>query len=156
MSARFTIELSPAQNGWIELKLASRDQSLAVTVSYTPFDALEELGSAIAGFLEARRTGVARLNCEPEEYDVLFEPAPRAGELRVKAVRHPRGRREKHVSEVVLLHDGDAMAIGRTLWRALRAIESRFDRHHWSHGFPTKMVEILGTLTAVAPSQRLR
>jgi len=150
MNAKLTIELSAPIGGWIQLRLGSGEQELAVPVSYTPFDFLEELGSAVVGFLEARRPGVARLNCEPEEYDLLFESAPRPGELRVKAVLYPKGQRTRSESEVVLLHEGDAMQIGRTIWRALRKLESRFDPHHWSHGFPSKIVERLGVLTAVA------
>jgi len=150
MNAKLTVELSEPKDGWIQLKLGSGEQELAVPVSYTPFDFLEEFGSAVAGYLEAHRPGVARLNCEPEEYDVFFEAAPRPSELRVKAVLYPKGRREKSVSEVVLLHEGDAKEIGRTIWRALRKLESQFDPQHWSHGYPTKIVEILGALTAVA------
>jgi hypothetical protein len=110
-----------------------------------------ELADAVAAFLASGRQSVARLNCEPEEYELVFESGTRQGELRVKAVLYPQGRGTKSASEIVLVHEGEATQIGRTFWRALRKLESRFDSRHWSHGFPSQIVESLGALTKQQP-----
>jgi hypothetical protein len=150
MSAKLKVEFSPPRNGWIQLTLGSGDQGLTIPVSYTPFDSLEEIASAVASFLEGGRQAVARLNCEPEEYEVVFEPGARSRELRVRVVCYPRGRRARSAVEAALVHEGDAIQIGRTFWRAFRKLESRFDVHHWIHDFPSRTVRSLGSLTAGA------
>jgi hypothetical protein len=148
IATKLKVEFSPPKNGWIRLTLGSGGQELIVPMSYTPFDSLNELASAAAAFLESGRESVARLNSEPEEYDVLFESGTVTNAQRVRVVHYRHGRRMKSDFEVVFVHEGDPLHIGRTLWRALRKLESGFDSHQWSHGFPTEMVRNLGALTA--------
>lgn len=91
--------------------------------------------SALLGFLESRRVGVARFNCEPEEYALVFEPGHDPGSLRLR------------IND--WFYEGEAREIGRTIWRALRRLESRFEPPYWAHEFPTKTVnQLLALLDA--------
>lgn len=147
LSTKLSVEFSPPRHGWIQLSLKSGDQNILIPVSYVPFDSLEELAAAVAAFLESGREGVARINSEPDEYDLVFEAGARPGALRLKVVHYPRGRRAS--SPEVLLHDeGEAIQTGRSVWRAFRKLESRFVPDHWTHRFPSKIVADLDRLTA--------
>ncbi len=147
MSGELSLDFSPPRQGWLQLSLRSGDQHLVIPVSHIPFDSLGELASAVAAFLEAGRQGVAHINCEPEEYDLMFESGTLPATLQVKGVHYPRGRRAGD-SEVVLLHEGDTIQTGRTIWWAFRKLESQFLPEHWTHPFPSKIVGGLERLTA--------
>lgn len=121
-----TIDFIPPRHGWMEVRLGNEPAFIA---SHVPFDSLGELMSALLGFLESRRVGVARFNCEPEEYALAFEPGRAPGSLRLRMNDWS--------------YEGEARQIGRTIWRAMRRLESRFDREHWTHEFPRKNVERL-------------
>lgn len=147
MTAKLSLDFSPPRHGWLKLALRSGDQDLLIPVSHVPFDSLQEIGGAVLAFLEGGRQGVAHINCEPEEYDLVFEEGPRPDALRVRVVHYPRGRRASS-PEVVLLHEGDAIQTGRTIWRAFRKLESQFVSEHWTHSFPLKLVGAIERLTA--------
>lgn len=141
---KFTIEFTVPRHRWMPLVLRSGDDELILDASCTPFDSLAELASALLGFLESRRRGVAHFHCEPAIYDLVFEPAADSASLRLKVLLHWPGG---NGSDVVWLHEGDALQIGRTLWRALRGLESGFQCEHWNSAFPTKLVEALDRAT---------
>jgi hypothetical protein len=147
MSAKLAVDFSAPKHGWIPLSFRRGEDELLLDVSHTPFDGLEELAGAAAAFLEARRHGIARLNAEPDEYDVMFEAGTDPGSLRVTALHSPRRRRASG-AVVVWVHEGAPIQIGRTLWRAFRKLESRFDSAQWAHRFPPGIVERLDQLTA--------
>ena len=106
---------------------------LPFIASQVPFDSLEELTSALLGFLESRRVGLARFNCEPGEYALAFEPGLAPGSLRLRMNDWS--------------HEGEARQIGRIIWRAMRRLESRFEPAHWTHAFPTKnLIQLLALL----------
>lgn len=136
-------DFTPPRHGWIGLRLSSGDQAFSISASHVPFDSIAELASAVLGFLESGRNGVARFNGEPEEYEILFEPGSAPGALRVTVLRGRGGRGEE-----VWCHEAAATQLGRTIWRALRRVESRFTQDHWQHSFPSKLVARLGALTA--------
>lgn len=148
-STKLSVEFSPPKHGWIQLALKSGHQNLLIPVSHVPFDSLQELAVAVSAFLETGQQGVAHLNSEPEEYDVMFETGDRPSALLVKVVRYARGRRSSS-PEVVLHHEADAVQTGRTVWRAFRKLETQFVSEHWAHAFPAKLVAALDRLTATA------
>jgi hypothetical protein len=135
MNTKLEIEFSPPRHGWMQVRLGNE---LQFTASHVPFDSLAELVNALSAFLESGRAGVARFNCEPEAYELSIEPGIAPGLLRLRA-----GSAREHWS-----HEGDAQKIGRTIWRALRKLESQFDPTHWTHGFPSRALETLGRLTS--------
>lgn len=53
---------------------------------------------------------VLAIRSGPEQVDHMFETGDSADMLRLKVVRG---------AEVLLLHEGDALRVGRTIWRAL-------------------------------------
>jgi hypothetical protein len=136
----FCVELSPPSIGWIELALRSGAAEVLIQVSHTPYDSLEEVAAAAASFLETGHVTVARLNCEPDQYDLVFEAS------RLRAVLYPGGRRTIASARDVLLHEGAPLVMARTFWRALRKLESQFEPEHWNHPFPSQAVERLGRL----------
>ena len=150
MSDRLSVEFAPPLNGWLHVTLRSHDVELDDRVSYTPNDFLSELASALVAFLETRRQCVARWSLEPDGYDVLLEAGGVPSSLRVKVIVSPDQSedRPRGAPEVVLVHEGDALLVGRTFWRAFRRLESRFDHASWGRSFPSGIVAQLGRLTA--------
>lgn len=148
MSDRLSVEFAPPINGWLHVTLRSHDMELDDRVSYTPNDFLSELASALVAFLETRREGIARWSLEPDGNDIVLEAGSVPSSLRVKVILSPDQHRDRGASEVVLVHEGDALLIGRTFWRAFRRLESCFDEASWGRSFPSGMVAQLGRLTA--------
>jgi hypothetical protein len=105
---------------------------LRFNASHVPFDSLGELTSALLRFLESRRVGIARFNCEPEEFALAFEPGRAPGSLRLRMNDWS--------------HECEARQIGLIIWRAMLRLESRFEPGHWMHEFPTKNVAQLRAL----------
>jgi hypothetical protein len=138
------VEFSPPRNGWIELALRSGEAHVTIPLSHSPYDSLEEVAAAACSVLETGREAVARLNCEPDQYDLVFDGVAPASRLR--AVLLPAGRRTTSSARDVLLHEGASLATARIFWRALRKLESRFEAEHWNHPFPSRLVEDLGRL----------
>ncbi len=150
MSDRLSVEFAPPTNGWFRVTLRSHDMELDDRVSYTPNDFLSELASALVAFLETRREGIARWSLESDGYDIVLEAGSVPSSLRVKVILSPDQHRDRPrgASEVVLVHEGDALLIGRTFWRAFRRLESCFDEASWGRSFPSGIVAQLGRLTA--------
>lgn len=155
MTDKLIVTFAPPRDGWLQLELRSGVRALEACVSHTPFDSLEELASAVSGFLETGREGRARIHCEPDQYDLLFESGSRPRLLRVRALSFPRGRRTE-AAEEVWQHEAEAIHVGRTLWRAFRKLETQFDTEHWLHPFPSKIVDGLDRLTSCAVERRGR
>lgn len=135
MSTKLTIEFTPPRHGWMEVALGIE---LRFVASHVPYDSLDELVSALLALLESGRSGVARFNGEPEEYVLSVERGGSPDSLRLRLNDWS--------------HEGEAREIARTIWRALRKLESRFAAEHWNHEFPARRLEQLHATLLEVPS----
>ncbi len=142
-----TVGLVPPRHGWSELSLSDGRKDLVIVLSDVPFDSFGELTSALCGVMEGRPDGIARINSEPEVFELRFETGTGAEKVRLSVVRLDRVSGRPQHEEILFMHEGDPFALGRAFWRALRKIESQFDPAAWKHTFPAKELKLLGDLT---------
>jgi len=125
--------------------LRSGEQHVELPISYTPYYSLLELTEVACSALEPGWRSVARLNTEPEEFEFVVEQRATAGTVRVSLW----SRRARNAPrELVLQHDDDARLFARTMWRALRRLETVFDEQQWHWPFPRDAMSCLDTLSA--------
>jgi hypothetical protein len=139
----FSVTFSAPTHGWIDLSLCVGPERFVVAMSYTPFDSLGELASAVlAGVGSPASSGLARLNAEPDRFDVHVDPTS-SDEIEIRVLHVSRNA----TPSCVFSFRGPRQRVGRTWFRAFRSLHSRFEASHWQHPFPGKLVDALEVAT---------
>ena len=127
------------------LRLRAGAREFEFPFSYTPDDSLERLVEVVDATLTERSDRVVTLHGGPQELDVHLLRTGSNTELR--AVLYADHRRQG-IGEVVLLAEGEARGLARSVWRAMRDIEGSIGleeyARQWHHPYPTRAVALLG------------
>jgi len=90
---------------------------------------------------------IVKFHEEPATVDFVMNRSSQGSAVTVRLVRYADHRRHLP-GDMILLLEVPALELGRSVWRALRQLESRsratYERQ-WRHQFPAAMVELLGS-----------
>src|SRR2546428_11264054 len=122
MRQELKISFDPPETGWLAIYLDSGAHQLKLPFSYTPFDLLSELVSALLNLSDGFD---AKANCSynPDRYEFLFRATDDTSQFEV--VSYPDHRRAESAGEVIFSFEGIATDICLSFWRALRELQGR-------------------------------
>lgn len=130
-------------HGWILVTFEDGEQILRLDVSHTPIDSLAPFAEIPLAFVE-RGEGIGRVHIEPGTYDIVLRKEGDQALLEVFELQHfgeLSGR-----GTLVFKAQDTPQTLLLMWWRALRNLESRFDKVHWDFDFPTDAVKRLGLI----------
>jgi hypothetical protein len=147
MAERLRLSIEAPAHGWAAVRLTAPGVALNFTASYTPRDSISDLARAAALTLAGVPEQVVAWNTEPVEYEFRFMTA--AGRTRLEVYAFPDARRlRRGVEAPAAVVEGDAPAIARAVWRALRRLQGSMPADEfaaaWGHPFPAHTVGPLG------------
>lgn len=148
MRDTFQVRFTRPQHGWMELTVRAGTEEVTVRMSHVPDDSLGHLVGSLRALCEGGLPGRTTCNGEPQEHDLYLEPQPAAGQARLRIVRYEGRARSAGTGKEVFAFDGERHALCASFWRALRRLEADFPAPgsgDWTHPFPQRDVEALGT-----------
>ena len=134
----FRVRFDPPTVGSLPVTLTASGDSLSFIASYTPYDSLSDLVTAlIAIVLTDSVDSSVCWNTEPVEYEFRF--GTDASDITLHVIHWPNSTRARENSQSVFTVRGSRMEIVLPFWRALRQLESQATtRWEWQHPFPDR------------------
>jgi len=147
MAEGLRLDIDAPARGWAAVRFTAPGVALEFTASYTPRDSISDLARAAAQALAGVPEQVVAWNTEPAEYEFRFVTS--AGRTRLDVYLFPDARRlRRGVEAPTAVVEGEAPAITRAVWRALRRLQGSMQADEfaaaWGHPFPAATVERLG------------
>ena len=124
-------------SGWLPLRISSGDDEVAVNVSYTPNDFIEELVIAAVSVAEWEGSFSADLHEEPERKIITLTRVDETVTLRVERPGDSRP---------ILSFVGSPASVVLPIWRALRRLEADGRLSEWQRTFPSSAMQQLTEL----------
>ncbi len=147
MHSPIQVEIAAPQHGWATVTLSFADAEVTFPASYTPYDSIGLLASAIVQVVDGVSEVKVPFNTEPDQYDLRFSTD--AGSTRIELLSFPFGRRrspagDKMAGECVAAFTGDTHTACRPFWMALRSLQGAVPldayERDWRHSFPAAEV----------------
>ena len=131
MSLRVRFE--DPQNGWIGLRVENNGDVFEESLSYTPYNSILDLVTAITTLFHPGSSAAVNWNSEPTEYDFLFSNDN--GTIDFSIVEFPDGNRQQNRSCLIFQAQGSFTTICIPFWRALRQLQGRLTTQELSERF---------------------
>ncbi|HEY9401690.1 MAG TPA: hypothetical protein VIQ24_03270 [Pyrinomonadaceae bacterium] len=147
MSEKLRVSFNSPQCGWMSFELRAGDESVAETVSYTPYDSLVDLINALIKILAGEDTQVmVRWAHNPDELDFVFSAG--GDEVRLEVDWYRDHLRAEGAGERLFSFTGSRLEVCRPFWKALRDLRGDVEvdefARNWRREFPERE---LGWLT---------
>ena len=145
MSSKLRVEFGLPQHGWISFNIICGDSDFSICASYTPYDSVGALTSAICQIAKGIPEVMVPWNEEPVEHELHFKGDAALTSFTITS--HPDHSRIQGTGQQAFEAHGSRLDICLAFWRALRRLESSlkasdFERA-WGHPFPTEKLEEL-------------
>ena len=143
MSSTLKVEFDDPHAGWVGLTIRADTDAITLRISYTPFNTLDEMISAVHGLTTYDDRKSVRLSEEPEVCELRFECNKSTIDLEVcrrASFQHPR-------CQTLLKTRGSTLEMCLPFWRALRNLQTRFSdtefEQRWCRPFPASGMDEL-------------
>lgn len=132
------VQFDDPDHGWIGISIQQQDNSFAESFSYAGYDSLRELVRSLGLLLKAETTSSVTCLIGPAEFDLRFER--NLDVIQFTVVVLASHRRLQGTGESAFSASGSFEQICVPFWRALRELESRFNKkelaERWHREFP--------------------
>lgn len=140
----FKVQFADVKSGWMTISLNTPEQSLSISPSYTPYDSIYELISALYDFLWwPESSSSVHWNEQPSEYEFVFVTVDEKSKLTVYEITERLSGRTRDT--IFSLHDSP-LQIVLPFWRALRDLETNPEHNYeieWRRPFPLREMAAL-------------
>jgi hypothetical protein len=123
------------------IQVSVGDETFCDWISYTPYDSLANLVSALIVLCPddgADLDALVNWNAEPTQYEFRFRK--RGEDVSLDIVRFPGASRASGLGQVALAASGSYRDVCRPFWKALRALQARLTSDEfesaWRRPFP--------------------
>lgn len=130
-------------HGWMLVTFETDEEIFQLDVSYAPIDSLAPFAEIPLSFVEYGE-GIGRVTIEPGAYDIVLRREADQALLEIFELHH--FGELPGTGKLVFKTQDKSQALLLMWWRALRNLESRFDKAHWRYGFPSEVVKKLGVI----------
>lgn len=138
MSEKLRVSFNSPQCGWMSFELRAGGQSLAETVSYTPYDSLVDLINALIKLLEDDAALTVKWAHNPDELDFNFSAS--GVSVKLEVVRYRDHLRAEGAGERVFSYAGSRLDVYHPFWKALRDLQGDIEvdefARNWRREFP--------------------
>jgi hypothetical protein len=145
LSSKLKVAFDAPHGGWMGLTIRADTRAIALQMSYTPFDSLDEIVGALHGLTTYDDRRSVRISEEPEVCELRFER--NNGTMDLEVCR--RGSFQHRRRQMLLKTRGSTLEMCLPFWRALRSLQTGFSEKefefHWRRPFPTSEMDRLTT-----------
>ncbi len=150
MRPHIRVRFGPASNGWLPVGIETATEHVSFVASYIPEDSLLTLIDALRGVLASDGAATVTWFPEPAEYAWIFTRSGPEACLTIRAF--PDHGRTPDAGRTVLTVQADRQGLVRSVWRALRRLETQADfAQQWQRPFPH---DALAQLSAALSTSR--
>lgn len=140
MDEKLRVSFNSPQCGWMSFELKAGEQTLADTLSYTPYDSLFDLINALRAILAEDTTLRVKWALEPDELDLTF--SARGDEAALEVDWYQNQQRAVGTGERVFSFRGSRLDLCHPFWKALRDLQGDIEvdefARNWRREFPER------------------